>query len=202
MKEDSKLARKYDKQAKFFNRQPGNSRLRDWRQRLLKEASGNVLELAVGTGANFPHYPAGVSVTAVDISSKMLQYAQENAEREQVESFFILGNVEEMEFPERTFDTIVSTLSFCAYEHPISLFNQLGRWVKPDGKILLLEHGISSNLLLKQIQKGLDPVNHRIVGCHLNRDMQELMDVSRLEVTHIESHMKGIIHLIWAVPEA
>src|SRR5699024_501709 len=98
----------------------------------------------------------------------------------------------EMEFPERTFDTIVSTLSFCAYEHPISLFNQLGRWVKPDGKILLLEHGISSNLLLKQIQKGLDPVNHRIVGCHLNRDMQELMDVSRLNDSLLFDDLRGL----------
>lgn len=201
MKEHSKLAHKYDKQAWFFNRQPRDSRLNDWRQRLLREAKGDVLELAAGTGANFPYYPEEVAVTAVDISSKMLHYAEKNAEKAQVEASFILGDVEEIEFPEHRFDTIVSTLSFCGYEHPISLFNQLASWVKPGGKILLLEHGISTHPILKQVQKGLNPVNHKMVGCHLKRDMQELLDISRLEIVHMESHLKGIIRLMWVVPE-
>ncbi|HLQ95837.1 MAG TPA: class I SAM-dependent methyltransferase [Pseudogracilibacillus sp.] len=201
MKEHSKLARKYDKQAWFFNRQPKDSRLNDWRQRLLRDAKGDVLELAAGTGANFPYYPQGVSVTAVDISSNMLQYAKKNAKKAQIDASFILGNVEEIEFPEHRFDTIVSTLSFCGYEHPISLFNQLADWLKPGGQILLLEHGISTQPILKQVLKVLDPVNHQLVGCHLKRDMQELIEISRLDIVHMESHLKGIIRLMWVVPE-
>ena len=73
MKSRKSLARKFDRQAKIYRRQNQNNRFAAYRRRLLKGISGNVLELAVGAGANFAHYAKDVHVTAVDISGKMLE---------------------------------------------------------------------------------------------------------------------------------
>lgn len=198
----AKLGRKYNKQAWLMARQPDDSKLAEWRHRLLKDAKGEVLELAAGAGANFPFYPAEVEeVTAVDVSPKMLRFADEKARKAQVDATFILGNIEEMDFPHGSFDTIVSTLSFCGYEDPVALFNKLAQWCKPTGTILLLEHGISTNKAIQTTQRILDPINHKLVGCHLKRDMLQLIESSSLRVTHVESHAAGIIRLIWAQPK-
>src|SRR5699024_4845576 len=121
MKRTSKLAKKFDKQAPIYNRQRKNKSLGQWRAKLLKDADGKVLELAVGAGANFPYYSSDVEVTAVDISPNMINFARHAAQTEQIQAEFILNDLETLDFPENSFDTIVSTLSFCGYEDPVQM---------------------------------------------------------------------------------
>src|SRR5699024_2135638 len=128
MKDTNKLARKFNKQATLYDKQRESRKFAPWRRRLMKDASGDILELAVGAGANFPYYPPEVQVTAVDISPKMLDFAQKAAREENVQANFILHDMETLEFPENSFDSIVSTLSFCGYDNPVRMFNQLNLW--------------------------------------------------------------------------
>jgi len=201
MKDTNKLARKFNKQATLYDKQRENRKFAPWRRRLMKDASGDILELAVGAGANFPYYPPEVQVTAVDISPKMLDFAQKAAREENVQANFILHDMETLEFPENSFDSIVSTLSFCGYDNPVRMFNQLNLWCKPGGTILLMEHGISMNPILAGAQKLLNPVNHKVIGCHLKRDILALVNESNLHVQRHEEYWKGIFHLIWANPK-
>src|SRR5699024_4520530 len=110
------------------NRQRKNKSLGRWRAKLIKDAEGKVLELAVGAGANFPYYSSDVEVTAVDISPKMINFARCAARDEQIKAKFMLSNLETLDFPKNSFDTIVSTLSFCGYEDPVRMLQQLNRW--------------------------------------------------------------------------
>ena len=72
-----KLAPKYDKLIKFPERWlfAGG---RDW---VCSQATGNVLEIAVGTGRNFEHYPADVRLTGIDLSESMVGIARERRSR-------------------------------------------------------------------------------------------------------------------------
>lgn len=198
--DDGKISKKFDRQANLYERQRERQALSTWRRKLIRHAHGNVLELAVGAGANFSYYKRDVHVTAVDISPKMIEKAKEGASLAQVPATFIVSNMETAQFPDKEFDTIVSTLSFCGYEDPLRMLKQITRWCKPGGTVLLLEHGISSNRLIAPIQKVIDPLAKRMIGCHQNRRIIELLDQSALQVVHHETHVQGMFHIIRAIP--
>ncbi|TVY03064.1 class I SAM-dependent methyltransferase [Cohnella terricola] len=196
----AKQIRLFDRQAAQYGRRKEGQTLRRWRRDLLNHANGEVLELAVGAGANFPYYPGGVKVTAADFSSEMLSKAREVAAGCRLDADFILTDIEGLEFPDRSFDTIVSTLSFCSYENPLRVMKKLRRWCKPEGSILLMEHGISSNAIVSTVQRMLDPLLFRAIGCHHTRNIPELVRQSGMVITRSESHMFKMVHLLWAKP--
>jgi ubiquinone/menaquinone biosynthesis C-methylase UbiE len=190
----------FDKQARSYAVKRETAVLVDWRRRLLEAAEGQVLELAVGAGANFPYYPPGVRVTAVDFSTGMLEHARKAAARSQLEVQFVCGDIEGLPLPEQGFDTVISTLSLCAYEHPLAVLKKMRRWCRPTGRILLLEHGKSTNRPLSFLQKAADPLMHRMVGCHLTRDIDALVQEAGLRVERTERCWAGMGSLIWARP--
>lgn len=49
-----RLIRIFDRQATDYDRKRDDPKQRRWRQKLIGSAKGEVLELAVGAGANFP----------------------------------------------------------------------------------------------------------------------------------------------------
>lgn len=65
---------------------------------------------------------------------------------------------------------------------------------------MLMEHGISSVLPLAWLQKVLDPVAYRLVGCHQKRDIMDIIRSSDVVVERAEHHWAGTVHLVWAKP--
>ncbi len=196
MEEKAKL---FDKQAKRYDkRRRKKSFDHKYRKRLLEAAKGKVLELSVGAGVNFQFYPEGVEVTAVDISAGMLEKAEEAAQESRLPCQLIQSDVESLHFEAGLFDTAVSTLSLCAYEHPVDVLTKLSSWVKPEGHILLLEHGISSFALYAWLQNRLDAYQYKKVGCHANRDILDIVRQSGIQIEKRESLFLNSVHLIWA----
>ncbi|MGG6314199.1 class I SAM-dependent methyltransferase [Paenibacillus macerans] len=198
--EKKRLVRIFDKQANQYDRRTENPAHSQWRQQLFRYAHGNVLELAVGAGANFPYYPLGVQVTAVDFSPGMIEKAKRRAQHLQVAAEFMCADMEEADFGKHAFDTIVSTMSFCSYEQPLELLKKVRLWCKPEGDILLLEHGISSSRIVSSLQKTLDPLLYRAYGCHHTRNILELAEQAGLNVVAVDSYWKNMIHLVRAKP--
>lgn len=192
--------RLFDKQAEMYERRRENSSQQRFRRELLSQAKGDVLELAVGAGANFPYYPSHVRVTAADFSGSMLEKARIAAVRYQVDASFLQSDIEEIRFPDHSFDTVVSTLSLCSYDKPDKVVENMRRWCKPDGRILLIEHGISSNIIVSKLQKALNPMLYRMNGCHHTRNMVELVKGASLKIDHIERHWLSMIYIIRAHP--
>ncbi|MDR0139396.1 class I SAM-dependent methyltransferase [Metabacillus idriensis] len=200
---NNKLIKKFDKQANTYDRIREKEIQRKWREKLMKEAKGSVLEIAVGAGGNFPYYnPEEIGkVTAVDFSPKMLEKARAAAHQYHLPVELIESDIDQLEFEENQFDTIVSTLSFCGYPEPLQTLENLSKWCKPKGQILLLEHGISSNFLFSKLQKILDPIFVRMIGCHQNRNIMELISLSPIEIQKVEHHWFDVFHLVWAKPK-
>lgn len=195
------LIDKFNRQAKSYERK---SRKKGfdwrWRKKLLQSANGKILELSVGAGKNFRLYPKNAQITAVDFSEKMLEIARKNAASYQLNADLVCASVEDLSFPANTFDTIVSTLSFCAYNDPVTILKKVQTWCKPDGQILLMEHGRSSYRLLSWVQDRMDRWQYRMVGCHPNRNMIEIFKASDLQIQKLERKFFTTVHLVWARP--
>ncbi len=198
--EKQKLMRIFDNQASQYENKREGVKLRMMRQQLLRHANGEVLELAVGTGANFPFYPLGVKVTAIDFSHAMIAKAERRARQLQVNAKFICSDIEEMNFEDHTFNTVVSTLSLCSYANPLMLLSRINRWCKPDGEVLLLEHGVSSNPIISTLQKSINPLYHRVYGCHQTRNILELIQESGMNIITADSSWMNTVHLVRLKP--
>lgn len=198
--EKQKLISIFDRQATQYDNKREGPKQKRWRQNLLSHTKGEVLELAVGAGANFPFYPLEVKITATDFSEAMIEKAQHAAKEHRLNVDFICSDIEEMNFPDQSFDTVVSTLSFCSYNDPLMVLDKINRWCKPDGKILLMEHGISTNLIASTILKAFNPLLYRVYGCHYTRDILGLIEESAIKIDKVESYWLNMVHLIWAKP--
>jgi ubiquinone/menaquinone biosynthesis C-methylase UbiE len=193
------LIRKFNKQAAMYERNSRQRYIGRWRQRLLQDVSGQVLEVAVGAGANLPFYQRDkVELTAVDFSPEMLSRARQFAVELGIHATFLEHDIETLELPERSFDCVVSTLSLCGYEDPLEALRRMNRWAKPGGRVYLLEHGVSANRLIGLAQHLANPAARRISGCHFNRDILRIVKDSPLKVLRSERYWNGIVHLIWA----
>ena len=110
-------------------------------------ATGNVLEVGAGTGRNIGYYPSGSvkKITLTDSSDKMLEKANEKLSRmsitEKARHEVLVADAGKLPFPDNSYDTIVDTFGLCSFDDPTAVLKELQRVCKPDGKILLLEHG-------------------------------------------------------------
>jgi ubiquinone/menaquinone biosynthesis C-methylase UbiE len=175
-----------------------NSLENEWRRQLLSYAKGNVLEVEVGEGNNFNYYPMGLHLTATDLSAKMVERAKAGAARKRIKARFIVSPVESLELQEQAFDTIVSTFSLSAYENPALVLEQFSKWCKPDGRILLLEYGLSKHAWVNWLQQKWEPFHYRKRGTHINRDILAIISDSKLMVKKVEVRYAGIVYLVWA----
>ncbi len=160
---------------------------RPWRERLWALAEGpRILDLGVGTGKNMPYYPEGAQVTGVDLTPGMLAQAQKRAERMDLSVDLQLGDAQALEFDDDSFDTAVATFVFCSVPDPILGFKEMGRVVKPDGKILLLDHVRSEIKPLGPVMDLINPVAVRMTGANINRRTVENASRAGLFVEHVE----------------
>ncbi len=83
---------------------------REW---VCSQARGEVLEIAVGTGRNFPFYPEGVRLTGIELSPKMLNLARRRARELGRDADLRVGDAHNLPFPDASFDTVVVTLALC-----------------------------------------------------------------------------------------
>ena len=199
------LARKYDRIARWYDWIEGIPDLmgvRRLRRGLLQRASGRVLEVAVGTGKNLPHYPRDCRIFAVDLSGEMLNVAQKRAAQLSIHLPFLLADAQALPFRDQSFDTVVSSLSTCTFPNPLAALRDMARVCRSDGKILLLEHGRSDREWFGRWQDRHADQFAKPLGCHWNREPLELTRDGGLKVVKSQRSFFGIFHRIEAEPRA
>lgn len=162
------------------------------RQNLFRKAQGKVLEVAAGTGRNFSSYKNSIDLTAIDISPDMLAMAKMKADKYNLKAQFKVMDAHSLDFPDDSFDTVTSSLSVCTFTNPAMALSEMMRVCKPEGRILLLEHGRSNK---KWINKWLDKTeaaHAEMVGCHWNRDIRQILEVSGIKVLRRKDYFFGI----------
>ncbi len=175
------------------------------RRRLLVGARGSVLEVGAGTGANLPHYPAHVTVTAVDLRPAHLVAAAGKLGRRSPRASLTLAcaNAQSLPFADDTFDTVVGSLVFCSIHEPLAALAEIRRVLRPGGQLLLLEHVRGLTPFSRRLTDWLHPVWFALQGeCHLNRETAATVATAGFAITHTSHHARGVLQLIEAVAPA
>jgi ubiquinone/menaquinone biosynthesis C-methylase UbiE len=168
---------------------------REW---ACSQAEGDVLEIAVGSGRNFPYYPRGTRLTAIELSPAMVDLARARAAELGLEVDLTLGDAQALEFPDDSFDTVVCTFSLCSIPDDGKAVAEARRVLRPGGKLILLEHVRSPSLPVRAVQRVLDPLTVRFEGDHLLREPLEHVRATGLQVDHLERSKWGIVERLAA----
>ena len=192
-----KSAPGYDKQIAFFEKIIGGGR--EW---LTSRARGRVLEVAVGTGRNLPHYPADMTVTGIELSPAMLAIARRRAADLGRDFDLVEGDAEHLPWGDASFDTVVCALSLCTIPDPAAAIGEMKRVLVPGGRLLLLDHIGSSWPLVHAAQWLVERFTIRAAGEHFTRRQLPLVQAAGFEIVETERLKAGTAERIHAVKPA
>lgn len=149
-----------------------------YRQQLLAEVEGEVLEIGFGTGLNLPYYPAKTDkIITVDPNPGMRRLAEKRITKSAIEVDNQLLNGENLPMNDGSFDCVVSTWTLCSIAKVDRAIAEIYRVLKPGGKFLFIEHGLSDETSIQVWQNRLTPIQKIIAdGCHLNRNIEQLVE--------------------------
>jgi ubiquinone/menaquinone biosynthesis C-methylase UbiE len=190
-----KTAPGYDKQIAFSEK--------NWfsggRQWLGERASGQVLEVAIGTGRDLPHYPADVTITGIELSPAMLAIARQRATDLGREADLREGDAEQLPFDDASFDTVVCALGLCTIPTPVAALGEMRRVLRPGGRLLLLDHIGSTWPPVYAAQWLLERFTIRTAGEHFTRRQLPLVHAAGFQVVETERLRAGTVERIHAV---
>ena len=154
-----------------------NPRMARLRREVLSEADGEILEIGFGTGLNLEHYPEHVRhLTAVDPGVGMTRIARRRMEQSRVDVDLHVQTAEELPFEDGRFDCVVSTWTLCSIQEAGRAVTEIGRVLRPGGRYIFLEHGLSVEAGIQRWQSRLTPLQKRLAGgCRLDVDIEALV---------------------------
>jgi ubiquinone/menaquinone biosynthesis C-methylase UbiE len=189
-----KKSRGYDREMQFMERVLfGDSR--EW---ACSQASGDVLEVAVGTGLNLDAYPSGIRLTGIDLSEPMLAIARTRAAELGREVELRQGDAHALPFADAMFDTVVCTFGLCAIPNIDTALDEMTRVLRPGGKLILVDHVASSSRIARGIQHAVEVITVPMASEHFLR--RPLNNVKQLpfEIERAERFKLGLVERIVA----
>jgi ubiquinone/menaquinone biosynthesis C-methylase UbiE len=170
-----------------FSRGSEQAGLAELRRNLIAGASGDVLEIGGGTGANLGYYGTDVeSLTITEPEPPMLKRLERKAREQNSQATVLPASAEKLPFEDASFDTVVSTLVLCGVDDQPRVLRELRRVLRPGGRLIFLEHVRSDDPRVAKMQDRLNPVNRFFVCCDCNRPTLETIRLTGFEVTELE----------------
>jgi ubiquinone/menaquinone biosynthesis C-methylase UbiE len=161
-----------------------NKRMAPLRERAIEAASGTVLELGFGSGGNLPVYPDAVErVVAVDPSLVGRHLARKRLAASSIPVVFAGLDGEDLPLEDSSVDNAVSTWTLCTIPDATRAVREVGRVLKPGGRLYFLEHGLADDPRVARAQHRFDGFEQRVAGgCHLNRDIRAIITNAGFEI--------------------
>lgn len=176
---------------------------------LRKTGGLKILEIGVGTGANFAHYPDGTLLTVVDPNPHFKKYYEANRKKFpniQAEDI-IVSTGEDMDMvPDNSVDVVVVTLVFCSVSDTEKILRQILRVLVPGGKFYFYEHihefDAANHAFRRRLQSFLTFVGvwpFIFDNCHLNRDILKAVEATGFSKVEAQRFYAPINHLIFQI---
>jgi ubiquinone/menaquinone biosynthesis C-methylase UbiE len=162
--------------------------LREMRREVLSGASGRTIDLGAGTGVNAELFPAAVEeLVLAEPDPHMLKKLRAKLPIEGRSISAVQAPAEDLPFDDESFDTAVFTLVLCTVPDPAAALAEAARVLRPEGKLLFVEHVRAEDPGLARWQDRLEkPWRFLADGCHCNRDTVATIEASPFEVTRVE----------------
>jgi len=194
------MARIYDQQARVVERFVFGE-AREW---ATAHAVGDVLEIAVGTGLNLPHYPPDIKLVGIDLSEPMLAVAHKRAaDLELVDRVQLRqGDVQQLELPDACMDTVISTCALCTIPDPAAAAREAFRVLRPAGRMVLVEHGPSTKRWMLAGQRAWERIMFRFDADHLTRDPVPYLTEAGFHLDEVHRSKAGIVFRVLATKPA
>ena len=189
-----KKSRGYDREMRFMERLLfGDSR--DW---ACSQASGDVLEVAIGTGLNLDAYPSDIRLTGIDLSEPMLAIARTRAAELGRDVDLRQGDAHALPVADATFDTVVCTFGLCAIPNIDTALDEMTRVLRPGGRLILVDHVASSSRIARGVQRAIEVITVPMASEHFLR--RPLTKVKRLpfKIERAERFKLGLVERIVA----
>jgi len=189
-----KEAPRYDRQITVFERVLFGGG-REW---VCSRAEGEVLELAAGTLRNLPFYPQEVRLAAVELSAEMAAVGRKRADELGRPVDLRVGDVQKLDLPDESFDTVTCTLGFCTIPDTGAAAREAYRVLRPGGKLLMLEHVRSPVGVVRGAEQLLEPLFVRFMADHLTREPLDYLPGAGFEIDEVERSKWGIVERLRA----
>jgi SAM-dependent methyltransferase len=178
------------------------------RKQAVQLAKGHVLEIGIGTGEKvIPAYMRNVfvkSVTGIDMHALSLEVCAKNLEDSEFNKpvTLICGRAEQLPFPDKSFDTVISEFSLCAIEDPEKALKEMARVAR--NRIILLEHGLSYWRIIRWLGYWSslfpDPQHPWSYGCYQDRDVLEIVRKAGMKIVKLQTSSIGHVYSLTLAP--
>ncbi len=165
-------------------------------ERMGIQPNDRILEVGVGTGINTSMYPRNCHITGVDLSSSMLEKARERVAREGLRNVRLLEmDAQNLTFADDSFDIVYAPYLVSVVPDPVQVAREMRRVCKPGGKIIILNHFRSANLVLSRVERAISPFTVHI-GSKSDLDLPGFLAQAELKPISIE---KVNVPKIWSL---
>lgn len=198
---DTATQGKWDRTARIFDFMTGRGPERRWgpaKRRLFAHMQGRILFLALGTGLDIPFFPTGKDITAIDISPKMVEQAQERLAAYDGKIEAHVMDVHELTFEPESFDQVFTSCTFCSVPNPIEGLKALHRVLKPGGKLFMFEHTGSRFYPFKPMMNLMTALTRKL-GPDMNRTTVANVKAAGFKVTEVNNVFLDVVKTIKAV---
>jgi ubiquinone/menaquinone biosynthesis C-methylase UbiE len=183
------------------------SPIRKIRGQIMPLAQGKVLEIGAGSGANFTHYdPAKVhKLYALEPNPGMIRLAERQRRKTKLEIEFLDLPGERIPLENTTMDTVVSTFTLCTISDIAPAIQSLARVLKPDGKLIFFELGLSPDSSVQRWQKKIEPIFQTMFqGLRLTREIPALLvsggfQIEQMENGYLAQFPKSASYCWWGI---
>ncbi|HEU0297366.1 MAG TPA: class I SAM-dependent methyltransferase [Anaerolineales bacterium] len=181
--------------------------IRKIRQQIIPQAQGKALEIGVGSGANFIHYDSTKvsQLYALEPNPGMIRLAEKQRRKTKLNIEFIDLPGERIPLEDGSIDTVVSTFTLCTIPGIVDAIRGIARVLKPDGRLIFFELGLSPDPAVQRWQKRLEPIHHWLFqGLYLTRDIPALLmeggfQIKQIEKGYLTPFPKSLSYCWWGI---
>jgi len=151
----------------------------DLRKELIENLDGKILDVGSGTGVNFEHFNSTSEVISIEPSIYMLNKAKAKLPTNKNIKLYNLG-INDVALndliAENSLDYAICTLVLCTVPKPELALKNIYKWLKPTGKLIIIEHIHAAEKYRRVFQNIINPA-WKIIGdgCNLNRDTDKII---------------------------
>ena len=160
------------------------------REKVVPLATGNILEIGIGSGLNLPFYNLQNvdRLTAIDPSEEIWNQNSFETDNLPYDFEFIKAFAENIPAEDNSFDSVVFTYTLCSIPNVEEALSEIRRVLKNNGQVFFCEHGKAPDKMIQNWQNYLNPIWKKFGGgCNLNRDIPRILENNGLQINQLDT---------------